>query len=326
MNKSTIFTAIEQAFPFIYRWYKTFKHRQRRISNGPEHPDKTFYVIGCDDPNGGLFWLINKAIMHIAYAEEKGWTSVIDLQTYTTQYTDNATKGKINVWEMFFKQPCGYSLADISRAKNVIINKQEPSPTPEYLMGQEAFYDNASRIDFFRDVFHRYIRFNDKTEKYLLNTKKNIFGERRNIVGVLCRGTDYVTLRPKGHPIQPSPEEVIADTEKTLKDYGCDYVFLATEDLDILNLFKAHFGDKLLYIDQERFSKDNVKNGELLSATKQRLAPDISPYTSALQYLSAIWLLTECDCFLGGRTGGTKGVLIMSHGHRYRKVYNLGMY
>ncbi len=33
---------------------------------------RCFYIIGQDDTTGGLFWLVNKAVMHIAYAIEKG--------------------------------------------------------------------------------------------------------------------------------------------------------------------------------------------------------------------------------------------------------------
>lgn len=326
MNKATLNTFVANCAPFLYNWYKTYKHRQRRISNGSKFPEQTFYLIGYDDPNGGLFWLMNKALMHIAYAEEKGWISIIDLQSYITQYTRPEMKGKTNIWEMFFKQPYGYTLADVSEAKNIVINKLEPSPTPKYLMGQDAFYNNAERIRFFRDLYQKHIHFNENTEKYLLDIKNKVFGNRKNIIGVLCRGTDYTSLKPKGHPIQPTPQMVIEDTKEAMKHYNCDTVFLATEDQDILNIFQSHFGSHLLYIEQERFCQKNISKGELLAETRRRTIPNFDPYTAALQYLSAIWLLTQCDCFIGGRTGGTKGVLIMSQGFKYQYIYNLGIY
>ena len=326
MNKTSLNTFIANHLPFIYDWYKMFRHRQRRISNGSKFPEHTFYLIGCDDPNGGLFWLMNKALMHIAYAETMGWISIIDLQSYVTQYTRPETRGKVNVWEMFFKQPYGYTLNDISEAKNIIINKQEPSPYPKFLMGQDAFYNNAERIQYFHNLFRKYIHFNTKTERYLFEVKKRIFGDRKDIIGVLCRGTDYALLKPKGHPLQPSPQTVIEDTKKAMEQYNCGTVFIATEDQDILDTFKSHFGSNLLYIEQERFNKENISQGELLAETRRRTNPDFDPYSAALQYLSAIWLLTQCDSFIGGRTGGTKGVVTVSGGKKKKKIYDLGIY
>lgn len=313
-------------FPFIVKWYSQWEHRQKRISKGNDYPDKTFYIIGCNDTNGGLFWLINKVLMHIAYANDNNYIPVVDLQNYKTQYTCDETYGIINVWELFFKQPAGVSLSDIAHARNIIINRQEPAPMKKYLMGQSSFYDCPHKIMFYKNLFNEYIHFNKKTEEYLNNVKREIIGDRTNIIGVLCRGTDYVLLRPKGHPIQPSPSQVINDVKELMNLYDSHYVFLATEDADILKQFQDTFGEGLLFINQPRIYKKDINANEMLSETKQRLMTKTDSWLSGVQYLAAIWLLTQCDHFIGGRTGGTKGVLLMSKGFISEKIYNLGMY
>lgn len=52
-----------------------------------QNADKTFYVIGWNDEGGGLFWIVNKVCMHIAYALDHGYIPVVDLKNYITQYT-----------------------------------------------------------------------------------------------------------------------------------------------------------------------------------------------------------------------------------------------
>ena len=127
---------------WLYHKYILFKGRERKVCLGSKNADKTFYVIGWNDEGGGLFWLVNKVCMHIAYALDSGYIPVVDLKNYVTQYTLKNVKERENVWEMFFKQPAGYGLEDVAGSKNVIINRMSPAPQGKYLMGQAEFYDN----------------------------------------------------------------------------------------------------------------------------------------------------------------------------------------
>lgn len=311
--------------PF-YSLYLRFKNRERHVCYGMDNPQKTFYVIGQDDTLGGLWWLINKAVMHIAYAVEKGYIPVIDLQNFRTQYTLDDTFCKENVWELFLEQPQGYSLSDIENSKNIILSKKESSPSVRYLMGHSEFYDNPERQRYFRNIFNAYIRFNKRTLERLNIEKEKCFKEHKRVVGVLCRGTDYVLKKPKNHPIQPLPENVILDVKQVMKEYNCGAVFLATEDEDIFNLFKKEFGENLLFVEQKRISKSNMQRGEFLAEGKSRLNSFTTPFEEGVSYLSATYILSNCTCFISGRTGGAKGVLLMSDSFEYCKIYNLGEY
>lgn len=311
---------------FLYSYYLRWKNRERHVSYGNENPQKIFYIIGQHDSLGGLWWLINKAVMHIAYAIDKGYIPVIDLQNYRTQYSRNETLGKINVWELFLYQPFGFSLADIKRSKRIVLSKKEAAPTDKYLMGQTEFYDRPDRIKYFREIFKNYIHFNEQTLQRLNSEKEKCFKAHKKVVGVLCRGTDYVLKKPKNHPVQPMPEEVVVDVKKVIKDYNCDAIFLATEDADILDLFKKEFDDSLLYLEQPRISKAIMEKGEYLAQGKKRLKAYTTPFEDGVTYLTATYILSQCACFLGGRTGGTKGVLLMSDSFEYCKIYNLGVY
>lgn len=300
------------------------KYGEHRHHLGNEHKNKIFYVIGQNDEIGGLWWLINKVLMHLWYAEDKGYCPVIDWQNYKTQYTKPTMFGSENVWEYYFEQPCGYSLNDIKRANMVIINKQEAAPSDTYYMGQ--FYDDALRIQKFSQLFKKYVKFNDSSLKYLNSQKNKYLSSNKKVVGVLCRGTDYVLKKPSSHPIQPEPEDVIRDVRQVMQDYSCTHVFLATEDADILETFKQEFGNSLMYEEQDRLSKSQIQSDEWLSITKKRELDTYDPFISGLKYLTSTYILSQCACFISGRTGGAKGVLIMNSDFEYLKIYDLGVY
>lgn len=317
---------IRKYLPFLAVAYNTYRNRERRVSYGRENADKKFYVFGVPDNSGGLWWHINKILMHLGYAEDKGYIPVIDMQNYKSQYVEDNDLGKVNVWEIFFKQPAGYSLGDIKNSKNIILSKKAPSPSKKYLMGHSPFYDDDNRIKYFHNLFEKYIHFNESTQDYLDKLYENLFKGKGKIVGVLCRGTDYVVIKPKNHPVQPNPSDVIEDVKEVMKSHNCNYVFIATEDMDILEMFMRAFGEKLLYVDQKRVRKFELGESNYLASVNIEKNKGIDTFAKGIGYLSATYLLSRCDCYLAGRTGGSKGVLIMSNGFEYKKIYDLGLY
>ena len=102
-------------------------------------------------------------------------------------------------------------------------------------------------------------------------------------------------------------------------------MFVATEYKDILDVLKAEFGDKLLFLDQRRYSGKDMQSAQVLAQIKKK-DKERNPIKDALDYFAAVYLLTRCCCFIGGRTGGTKGVLLMDDGFEYKKIYDLGLY
>lgn len=308
----------------MFKMYCNYIDREKHVSYGKENLDKIFYVIGQKEPSGGLWWIINKVVMHIAYAHDKNYIPVIDYKHYWTQYHNIGELNRTNVWEKFFLQPSGYSLENISRSHNIIISDKYSAPSDQYLMGNTDFYECPERLNYFRSVFKQYITFTPNTLNLLNEMRDKIIPENSRVLGILCRGTDYLLKKPKGHPVQPNPQDVIEDAKKVIREYHCDYIFLATEDRSILDLFKSEFGDQLLYVNQRRVSKEEMQAVDLLIDANKKSIED--KYMMGINYLASTYILSKCNCFIGGRTGGTKGVLLMSDSFEYKQIYNLGFY
>jgi hypothetical protein len=174
-------------------------------------------------------------------------------------------------------------------------------------------------------LFHKYIKLNVSIKKQF-DEKWSELTNGHRVVGCLLRGTDYVLLKPQNHPIQPVPEVVCEKIKEVMQMFRCTHVFLATEDADILELFKKIFGNSLLYIDQVRISKKNMDPKSFLSLNKNCLCGSRDLFKDALDYLFATYVLSKCNCFVSGITGGMKGVLLMTNGFEYQYIYNLGVY
>jgi len=160
----------------------------------------------------------------------------------------------------------------------------------------------------------------------LASEYEKILKNKGKVLGILCRGTDYLLNQPSNHPVQPDPLDVIKKAEEAVIENNCSYIFLATEDENIYACFREHFREKLLVNQQRRISHNEMTNISGVAIARSKIIREKNSYLSGLEYLSAINLLSKCSCFIGGRTGGTKAVLLMSDGFEYEYIYDLGYY
>jgi hypothetical protein len=304
---------------------RKYKYREKKTSYGNENSDKIFYIIGFPDYTDGLFAIISAVLKHIVYARRFEFIPVVDFQNFKTQYLNNMALGKENAWEYFFEQPMGFSLKDLNKSKNIILSTKISNPRIRVLDYEESLLlDNLQLREYYNYLFMTYIRFNRSTKEYLDNDEKKIFLENRKILGILCRGTDFILKKPPGHEIQPETKDVIFKAENILREYKCSHIYLATEDQEIYSAFKKHFGDAILSNEQKRFSHVDMENVQYLAHIPEKRKND--KYFIGLEYLSSVNILSKCPCFIGGRTTGTFGVYSMTKGFEYDYTFNLGKY
>jgi len=301
---------------------KRQKEKQKQTSYGTENPDKTFYITGVVDQRGGLFWMILFNLNRIAHALEKGWIPVVDWQNQPNQYLENTALHKENAWEYYFEQPCNYDLNSIKQSKNII---QGNGTLPVDRLILDCYVEtNDEFFPYIKKIFKQYVRFNNSTRDYVENEYKTVLKGKNDVLGVLCRGTDYALLKPERHPVQPEPEKVIKKAKEVMAAKQLEYIYLATEDYDIYELFHKEFGEKLLTNKQDRYAKRELAKNQYLYQIKHNREND--KFLLGLEYLSSMYLLSKCHSFIGGRTRGATGVLLMTDGFDYQYIWNLGIY
>ena len=302
--------------------------KQYSIHNGKEHTqnfgqmnkDKCFYVIRRLGDNVGLCSYLNTALGHIKYALSKGYIPIVDMQYYKNTYLTKEEYGRVNAWEYFFKQPVeGVSIEEVYNSFNVIMSCG--GLAPEFISGTYDFYMNKNEeLSYWKRYFNEYIHLSSYAKSYVDKVCDEILGADSNILGVICRGTDYVNCRPKGHQIQPSKDQLLDKIKEIVDLFGCKRIFLATEDMQIYNLLKRNFGDMLL-TNQNSFIN---YTGKWINDDVVEQVQDIKKM--GMDYLAAMVVISKCDYLIASGCNGAATAALFSEGHKYEYYWNLGVY
>lgn len=292
----------------------------KNVSWGDEFPDKRFFVIRRNDSGAGLFSWVFFNFGWINYAINNGMIPVVDMASHLNLYLRRSEVGKVNSWEYFFEQPCGYSLSDIRHAKNVVIRDGNAMPeigsSKQYV---KSLLDDITEWAKWQNLYARRIRYNiEPLSKY----HNDILEEcllRKKVIGVLARGTDYVKMKPRGHSIQPTMKQLIDKVDSLLNNGRTDYkVYLVTEDAGIVDAFMTRFQDRLIlskqqtipYVDSYLVDCDGMRHN----------------VERGFAYLKAVIDLSRCPIMVAGGTCGSACAALMSAPDQERYFFNLGYY
>lgn len=307
-----------QKIDCINQLYTIWKWRQKKVSYGKEHSEQTFYVIRRASCKVGLFSYVMTNLGQIEYALQKGYIPVIDMQNNANTYLEENQIGKINAWELFFKQPCGFGLDDIMKSKNVILSCGLITEKSEY--PAQKILNDQKEFKRWHELSRMYLKPKDSLKQITEQLKEEMFQKRR-VLGVLCRGTDYVRMKPHGHPVQPTIEQMFEKTDEMMEKQKCEWIFLATEDDSYYQAFRRRYGERLKITDAKRCKDTGKFNINDVAYDR----PD-DRYLKGRDYLINIMLLAECDCLLAGAVGGTYGALLLNERYDEKFIFDLGVY
>lgn len=271
--------------------------------------------------SNGLFGYYVAYISCLHNYLNNGYIPILDLSLFPNifnQFNNKTLERNDNPWELFFNQPFDYKLKYVKKyAKKIKYVNCNPKNRPD-----TNIYKNNLLLGFWHNVALKYIPIKKKIIDESTKYRKKLFNNSNNVLGVLIRGTDYISMRPKGHPIQPNPNIVIKDIKKMDKSYEYDWIFLTTEDNLIKNKFILSIGKKLKCIKSNEKLKYNYKKKEYLAFNNN----DKGNINYMKIYLINIIILSKCLDIICSRTAGSVGAFIFSNGFRNKKVYFLGRY
>lgn len=294
---------------------KDFQYHEFHFSFGELNPEKTFYIIR-PTYSIGLFACVGRTMAEFVYAENNGWIPIVDMQNYPNMYLSKEHLYKENAWEYFFKQVSDYSLDEVYSSKNVVLG--------DVRNGRKLISWSQGDNVYKSSLWNRVIKINESVSRNLETDYKRLFEKTKKtkVLGVLLRGTDYVSLQPDKHPIQPSAAEMIKMVTEKQKDWNFEYIYLSTEDEEILQVFQKTFGTRLLYTNQIRYKNTGKKF--LASIKTDREDDEIK---RGEEYLITIMLLSRCDYLISSICGGSN-VVKMINGEKYIKqiTINKGLY
>lgn len=280
---------------------ESIKWKERRVSFGEENEDKIFLLVRFHSPTIGLGTFVLMVAKAVDYAKERGYIPVVDM-TISNQYLEAGEAGRVNAWEKFFEQPCGYSLSDIQKSKNVIV-----------IYG---IRDTPENLNF------NFLKLKPMLKKSI-ETYKSSLKKEEIILGVLFRGTDYTNRKAYKHTIQPDLETMILKVKQKIREWGYfDRIYLCTEVEEAVLRFREEFQDKFFCYPQERISKNYC--GYL---SEYKFARENAAYLRGADYWAALSVLSECNSLIAGWCTGTNVALILNQDHyRHKYIFDLGVY
>lgn len=228
------------------------------------------------------------------------------------------SKGE-NIWEMFFRQP----FDDIPEEGKKKADFDEK--VLEVFPAWKDVFPGSENFESYSLLYNRIPKLAESAEEYIRREKESLLTGKK-VLGVLCRGTDYTRTRPKGHPIQPEPADILAKAKEVYTAGKYDAVYLATEDSGYDRLFREAFGEKLLV--NRRNYYDRAFEQEKLTLIKDvHFDREDDEYLKGLEYISSLMILSDCDGLVAGNCGGTQAAAYWNGG-KYVDAYifDLGLY
>lgn len=301
-----------------------FETRSRRVSFGSENPDKIFYVIRGVDHHAkhytgvamNLLANYSYVLAHIIYADKHGWLPIVDqIHDPVNTKEDFPINGTQNPWEYFWCQPIPYSLEEVYHSKHVVLSKRS-----WYLPGDLGYSAEKHKDKMLLRRYHELserIPLNRVTREHVDAVVKEFFPQGGRVLGISMRrgGTAREdTYHAPNHPIQPTPEEMLAAVQEKMKLWSIDFVFLATEEQHYVEYFSAALEDKLIYLPRKRYvgwKKYTEEENPLYQPGRR--------YQTALEYLTEMEMLARCQCLIGSITSGLRYALIRN-GARFEHV------
>ena len=264
----------------------------------------------------GLFSFFITSLGCINKYYNKGYIPLISSKCFPNVL--NGYKLHENLWEMFFGQPFGFTLDEVLR--NAIHTEYIRCDIPSFFPSDDIFF-NKNAINFWHNFAKKFMPIKNNLIKLSNKIMKKLFHNSKNILGVLIRGTDYITIKPSIHPVQPTVNMVISDIKKLEIENNYDYIYFTTEDENIRKIFKKIFANKIREL-HNFFIDYNYSSYDYLNSNKN-IYGNIK---FNKQYLLNIIILSKCLDLLSSRCSGAVGIILLTNGFRFMKIYDLGRY
>ena len=287
---------------------------KKKISENLIKKNKKFLIIFVNHTTCGLFAYYKHYLGCSLKALKNGYIPIIDLKSFPNVFNNFYNKRiKINPYEY-------YTLEEVLKNNNNYTTYDCNSHGYHYPKYDIVY--NKFALYFWHVFSKKYMPIKIEIINEAIKIKKKLFNLSNNILGILVRGTDYLFLKPKEHPIQPELDLIYKDIKKYNKKYNYDFFFLTTEDNSIRTKFINEFGNKIKFYKKYQNFNFNISEKKKLCYFKGITGNFLFMKT----YLINIIILIKCIDIITSMTSGTIGAFILSEGFRNKIVYNLGLY
>jgi hypothetical protein len=267
-------------------------------NSGELYDKKIVYRINVGDETKGFCSAIRDTLYYLMYADALGMTPYIEYTDDIPYFEEKGITGNNNPFEYYFVQPFDIKSNEIGSCRVCAIAETIHMEGVYNLYGlqqPETYYTNAPEyIKICSEMYRKYIRLNEAVKAQIYS---DIHGQLKGkTIGVHYRGTDF-KVGYSGHPTVVMAENHIREAKKLLATGKYEYVFLATEDGDVIELFRNEFGDKLLMY------TDVVRGTGNTNAYNMKVSRENHHYLLGYEVLRDVYTLAACNAFVSSNSG-----------------------
>ncbi len=238
------------------------------------------------------------------YSLSCGYIPVVDLKDRKPGYINYTT---------FFEQPYGYG--DIAKICHRTYG--------DYDYGYHVTH-KKSDLRRWCKIYNRLVKLNRETRAYCDAEYNALIQPEWRVLGVIVRGTDFLTDPNPGLPIQPPVKEIIEETYNLLNSGKYTHIYLATECEEVYNKFAQSFPNQLI-VNKRSYYDVIMKNQDIHRITNVHFDRENDNYVKSIEYLSSLVILSRCRALIGGNCGATLTALFFNNLHyEYTHIFNLG--
>lgn len=259
---------------------------------GDKNDGKLVYIaqtMGCD----GLFAELRFLLAEIFFAERFGMVPVLKIPKTSCYHENHPVNGTTNTFEYYFCPVSDISLEDAEQSCAVVEHNYYQRLYIESVYGMNSGYmPSDDYMNAMADLVKRHLKLNEVCKPFIENSIKETIGDKKTLA-VHVRGADF-KRHYKNHPNMVSTDEYLSAVDMAMNENAFEQIFLATDDLEAIEVFKSKYGDKVVfYNDVIRTDGDET----VMKSTSER---ENHHYKLGLEVLRDMYTLSYCDGIIAG--------------------------
>lgn len=256
---------------------------------GDLNKDKILYFYHAKKSGTGFGGQYILSLEHMYWADFFKFTFV---ESYSEEKLNNAS---VSIFE-YYEPINSISADEVMKSQCVIDATEEHRNVLRESFGIFGpFLPKPEYMDLLADIHNKYLHLKKDVKIKIENDIKNLFGGKKTI-GVHVRGSDF-KIGFKEHPVAVDPSSDgghISILKDNMNKYGFEQIFLATEEVDTIKLFKDKFGEKVIYFNDVFRVTGTISPG-LVKCDREN-----HDYLLGLEVLRDMYALASCDGLIAG--------------------------
>jgi hypothetical protein len=270
-----------------------------KIKNrGSSYPNNYICEIKPVRTSEGFFAVFRRTLNGLFFSDFINGIPYISYTPNFMYYEKDEINGTSNPFEYYFERASNISEKEVVHSKLVIEYSDGNNELAEALNNNYGLYYHMpyhiqdEYIEAMGNVMRKYIHLNKPTHNYIYDSINRIKYSKKTLA-VHARGTDF-RKHYKFHPNMAQPNDYFPFIDEAIRDNGFQQIFLATDDSNILTLFKERYKSLLVYYD-DVFRGDSSEGIHTTDAQRE-----YHHYLLGREVLRDMYTLAVCDGFIAG--------------------------